>query len=946
MADIGDTVVPDGRITFEPAPIDQGTVLPPIPQSQTTNTEDSGQYLERETPAQQQQRINTAPLSPLVNVNLYDNTVTPVILGDEITSIAPRQNPIANPLLDFDSYTYSLSLHGISITEYNNLVGNPDGYVPKQVLIAGGGRYGDTFPRNTYFQNTDFFFDDFRMTSVVNTTTRNKWSNLIECKFTIIEPLGFTLIKRLMLACMSPDGGIRSPNYLKQPFILQIDFFGHKDGNLQDPSINSSSDAYGEGSQLLASHLSDNTKYIPIRLVDMKSKVTSKGTEYQFSAVPFNHTAFSPTKIVTPADFSVKAKTVKDIFGKGFDIPPDLLNAVRDQQRFETGGFNTNTGDASVAEYYANKPAVTSKAFPAAGLCDKINAWYIGLQQKNGSIPDKFSVEFDEVIGNSPIESGGQADTSTVAESGNSKTATQQAAGASKSTIDFHNQTINIPAGTSIGAVIEWAIVNSEWFQTANIFNDAEAKSSKNKQADQRTAILNAFKIIPRIKVTEYDPGRADYSYEIVFQVKRWLANSKATNAAQGRTPGWLKEYNYLYSGGARSLNTGKFTDNRDVIDLQIDFNMLYYTQVTAFKNKEQLAQTGAGLSTGQPGAGAPLAVELTSAQTGKGDVAIPTTRERPQSSDGQDGPGSTYDQLAPPSTVYISKNTRTNVSKGSNVGARVAAAEILNTQLVDLASGDMINVKLKIIGDPTFIKQDDLFYNSGLGYSTSLLTKNNSIRTDDSELYVFLTFRTPDDYDESTGLAIPGQNKFSYTEFTGVYKIITIDSQFTKGKFEQTLDLVKLLTSDAKLNVPRFNTDRIDGLQILGVGQTNRFPSTLPFGPRIVQTAFSGGSVSGLVQGLVNQGINTVTNKIITEISTEVNSVLADIGSSLSSTLEGFALDAQEFLGIGTFSDLGDVTADAFSSLSGAGELSVLDNVNFDLPSFNWSGVSDNFWV
>ena len=540
------TDLPDGPTlpTVTPEQPLAGTVFPTTPQSQTTNTEDSGQYIERETPAEQQQRINTAPLSPLVTLNLYDNTVTSVIIGDETTSTAPRQNPVANPLLDFDSYTYSLSLHGISLTDYNNLVGNPDGYVPKQVLIAGGGRYGDTFPRNTYFQNTDFFFDDFRMTSVVNTTTRNKWSNLIECKFTIIEPLGFTLIKRLMLACMSPDGGIRSPNYLKQPFILQIDFFGYKHGE--------------DANTYLTGTLKDHTKYIPIRLVDMKSKVTSKGTEYQFSAVPFNHTAFSPTKIVTPADFSVKAKTVKDIFGKGFDIPPDLLNAVRDQARFETGGFNTNTGDASVAEYFANKPAVTSKAFPAAGLCDKINAWYIGLQQKNGSIPDKFSVEFDEVIGNSPIESGGQADTSTVAESGNSKTATQQAAGASKSTIDFHNQTINIPAGTSIGAVIEWAIVNSEWFQTANIFNDAEAKSSKNKQADQRTAILNAFKIIPRIKVTEYDPGRADYSYEIVFQVKRWLANSKATNAAQGRTPGWLKEYNYLYSGGAQSQTTGK----------------------------------------------------------------------------------------------------------------------------------------------------------------------------------------------------------------------------------------------------------------------------------------------------------------------------------------------------------------------------------------------------
>ena len=928
------TDLPDGPDLqpFTPAPPDEGTVFPTTPQSQTTNTEDSGQYTELETPAQQQQRINNSPLSPLVKLNSLDNTVTTVNLTDEVTVTAPRQNHIANPLLDYESYTYSLSLHGISITDYNNLVGNPDGYVPKQVLIAGGGRYGDTFPRNVYFQNTDFFFDDFRMTSVINTTTRNKWSNLIECKFTIIEPLGFTLIKRLMAACMSPDGGIRSPNYLKQPFVLQIDFFGSKHGE--------------DANSYLEKTLKDHTKYIPIRLVEMKSRVTSKGTEYQFEAVPYNHTAFSPTKIVTPADFSVRAKTVKDVFGKGFVISPELLDATQREVNFKTGGFNTNTGDASIAEYYANKPAVTTNSFPDSGLCDKINLWYKVLHDKTGSISDQFTVEFDEVIGNSRIESGGTADTSTVAESGNSKTATQQATGASKSTINFHNQTINIPAGTSLGAVIEWAIVNSEWFQTANIFNDLEAKSSNNKQLDQRKAILNAFKIVPKVKVKEYDPGRADYSYEIIFQVKRWLTNSKATNAAQGRTPGWLKEYNYLYSGGTQSLYTGKFTDNKDVIDLQIDFNMLYYTQVTAFKNKELFMQTAAGVNTATSGIVGALAPELTSNRTNTGTGnKPPAQRDRPQRSDGQDGTVSTYDKLAPPSTVYLSKNARTNVSKGSNVGARVAAADILNTQLIDIAKGDMINVKLKFIGDPTFIKQDDLFYDSGLGYSTSLLTKNNSIRTDDSELYVFLTFRTPDDYDESTGLAIPGQNKFSYTEFTGVYKIITIDSQFTKGKFEQTLDLVKLLTSDAKLEVAVLNNSRVDELKLLGTGQTTRFPSTLPFGPRIVQSTFSGGG-NGTLQGLVGLGVNAITNKIITEISTEVNSALADIASSLSSTLEGFALDAQEFLGIGVFSDVGAATTEAFDALLGGGELDVLSGIDFELPSFDWSGVSGEFWV
>ena len=901
-----EVVIPDAEVG------EQSTTL-------SVNTEDSVSSNQFVSAAEAQARVNATKLSPLVQVNPYDNTVTPVVVTDTVTVTAPRQYPIKNPLLDYESYTYSLSLHGCSIEEYNNLIGNPDGYVPKQVLIAGAGRYGDTFPRNKYFQNTDFFFDDFKMTSIINTTTRNKFSNLIECKFTIIEPVGFTLINRIMSACMNIDGGINSPNYLKQPFILQIDFFGYKHGE--------------EANSYLTGTLSEHTKHLPIRLVSVKSRVTSKGTEYQFEAVPYNHTAFAPTKVITPADFSVKAATVQDIFGKGVAVSSDLVEATRREQASIAAGRD-------LADAFGPGTVVAdtgfSNTFPDSGLCDKLNAWNRVLYEKTGRLPDSFKVEFDPAIGASLIEPGQLADVSTVAESGTDKNATQQSAGLKKSTINFKNQTINIPAGTSIGSIIEWAIVNSQWFQQ-NIYNDASTGSDSGKtEQDQRKAILNAFKIIPKVKVSDYDPGRADYSYEIVFYVKRWLANSKATNAAQGRTPGWIKEYNYLYAGGTRSLHTGQFTDNKDVIDLQIDFNMLYYTQLTAFKDKLKFQNTGATVNLKPSDL-----TEQTSAITGKAVSSSPETLVRPKRQQGNNGPASTSDALTNFSVEYVSKNARNNVAKGSGMAARIAAADILNTQLIDLAKGDMINVKLRIIGDPTFIKQDDIFYNSGASYATNLVTKNNSIRTDDSELYVFLTFRTPDDYDESTGLAIPGQNKFSYTEFTGVYKIITVESQFTKGKFEQVLDLVRLTTSDEKLEVSVINSDRIESLILAGAGQTARFPSTLPFGPRIIQTTFSGGSagVNGLLSGLVNQAVGNFTNKIITEISTDVNSALISVGNYLSDTLNSIG---------GLFYDNSNGVPTDFSVVGdfGVGEDLVGAFDEIPLPSLDLSQVPDDFFI
>ena len=862
-----------------------------------------------------------------------------------MTVTAPRQYPVKNPLLDYDSYTYSLSLHGCSIEDYNNLVGNPDGYVPKQVLIAGAGRYGSTFPRNKYFQNTDFFFDDLRLSSVINTTTRNKFSNVIDIKFTIIEPIGFTFIKRMMMACMNPDGGINSPNYLKQPFILQIDFFGYKDGENLEP-YNLLADAFGQGTNS-SSSLKNHTKYLPIRFTELKSRVTAKGTEYQISASPYNHVAFSPTVVVTPADFSVKATTVQDIFGTGFDTTQLQEVAEREVDRNARTEAASDPGIADI-NY---TPITVNSAFPNSGLCDKLNAWNLALQQKTGRLPDRFRVEFDPVVGNSLIEAGQIADVSSVAESGNSKTATQQSAGAKKSVINFKNQTINIPAGTSIGAVVEFAIVNSKWFQETNIYNDSSAGTGgANQQADQRKAILNAFKIIPRIKVLAYDSGRADYAYEVVFQVKRWLANSKATNAAQGRTPGWVKEYNYLYSGGSRSLSTGQFTDNKDVIDLQIDFNMLFYTQLTAFKDKLKFQNTG--------GAGVDLKpadiTEQSSAVSGKSASGAPETTVRPKLQNGVDGLGSTSDALTNFSVHYISKNSRSQTLNGTDQAARVAAADILNTQLIDVAKGDMINVKLRIIGDPTFIKQDDIFYNSGINYATSILTKNNSLRTDDSELYVFLTFRTPTDYDESTGLAIPGQDQMSYTEFTGVYKIITIENQFNRGKFEQVLDLAKLTTSDEKLNVALLNTDRIESLLLAGAGQTTRFPSTLTFGPRIIQSTFSGGGLNGLATGLLNYGISQVTNKIINEVSGPVSDAVREIGNSLKSTLgdigrtiggffydnsNGIPTDFSVVQDFGIGEDLGGAFNDLTTSVTDLNLPSIGDFPTYDINDVSGGG-------
>lgn len=858
------TDIPDGPIqqTWTPDQLDQGEVWIPNssktpPDSQVgTNQPDGKSYIEYI-----REENSKKPLSELEQGKVYDNTVVEVDLFNRPPKASPttEQKVVENPLLGYDTYTYSLSLHGITIVDYNNLVDDPKGYTPRHVLVAGAGRYSDTFVRNEHFKDTDFFFDNFRMNTIVAPTTRNKWSNLIECSFTIVEPLGFTFLQRLMSACMDPvsDGGMGGSDYLKQPFILQIDFFGHKHGV--------------EANSFLTGTLKDHTKRIPIKLVSMKTKVTSRGTEYAIEAVPHNHTSFDPRNVYTPAEFGIKARTVQDVFGRGNSLNVAAQDTIRENREY--ADLASAFGPGTVV----SQASGISGQFENYGICDALNDWWLTLQRKNsGTLPNTFTVLFDEEIGNSSLNEGllGPVSNEINAGTDNKKTDAQSAGGINKSSISFSGQSVRIPAGASLGAIIEWAVTNSEWMKR-QVYGDGAVISNNNQTAQIQKA-LETIKIVPKIKIGQYDYTRGEYSYDITIYVKKYTSNSKSTNGPLGKVPGFVKEYSYLY-GGVQT--TGDSITNRDVLDLQIDFNMLFYTQITAFKNKQQQFRTGKGI-----GATPDDIVEQPNALSGEPSAVEP----------GQQNPGKIpglNDRIMPFGVHTVSGDVRTASASGSNPAGRVAASEILNNQLVKTAQGDMINVKLRIIGDPTFIKQDDIFYNSGLSYASTLLTENNSLIMDDGELYVYIHFRSPADYDEATGLAIPGLSRYGYSEFSGTYKLIQIENSFARGKFEQTLDLVRVPIADQKLRLAVGNTQRAQALLAAGLGQGTRFPRTGSFGPRIIGSVASG-TAAGQIQQLANGIISNATNQVIQKAMQPVNEAVSDLVTSFGDKVSGLGGD------------------------------------------------------
>jgi hypothetical protein len=187
-----------------------------------------------------------------------------------------------------------------------------------------------------------------------------------------------------------------------------------------------------------------------------------------------------------------------------------------------------------------------------------------------------------------------------------------------------------------------------------------------------------------------------------------------------------------------------------------------------------------------------------------------------------------------------------------------------------------MINIDMRIIGDPHFIKQDDVFAGQNLNTIQQQFIQNDvfqSLWMDGGELYVFINFESPVDYDESLGIAPVNSvaNKYRYSEFSGVYKIVKVDNIFRNGKFEQSLNLAKLLYDQAGNPIPSAS-------QRIETAINNLQPSSsIPVrfvGPRINLAALATpGSAAALALAAIQnpQGTASTLASLGTSIATQV---------------------------------------------------------------------------
>ena len=795
-----------------------------------------------------------------------------------------------NRLHNFTGYTYKITLWLLTTEDYQKITADPDKFTPTHCLISSGGgtpqsTSTDQSSRHPDFLE-DFYFDNLSMTTLIGLNSKSKASNAIDLKFTIIEPYGMTLLDRLLSACQTTAS---CTNYVDQPYLLQIDF-------LANPM---------EANQFGAKGHVIDSKRIPIKFTEFKIKPGAGGTNYFVKAMPYNHLGFVQSVAAVPTPINVTAKTVGEYFDSLKDAALLLVSGqLTEQERIEAEINKLDIGSISEEELIALRSRLKAEISNVNSFPNGYNTFFKNAANKAGRT--EFPVNLilfaiDPDIAKSLIVDVEKSESrrgvfATPIYSALAGTATASAGP------DFKNKSVfHVLAGTSVIEVINKIVSASEYIknQVKKPVTDAEQTTQTDittSEGDARTVSAGGynklstpsktkkveykptdwFKIIPTVNLGNFDRKTNSYSKVIIYTILKYnAANAYHPDMALTKIPPAqvVRTYNYYYTGL-----------NQDIINLDIDFDATFVTGIATFT--KQMESSNSNTS-------ADKTVDKEPAYDWAG--------------------GSIKRILTPADTQYNPQNRTAEDYSVSSVSRSLYSA---------YPRGDMLNIRIKIVGDPAFIKQDDIYHNpvqSGYGAvihkvnapGAPPINESGQIIFDHEEVYVQILVKSAVDIDDATGITNKtvklSNGQVANGTFSGLYKVMTVESEFKQGKFEQTLSLIRMpdsmIDSTASASTPGSGAVVSTAT---GTAQSDTVPGVNPAAAvanspaqDATLTGLANGSATSPVPAVAGAGTTAAPNQPATAAAANVNATQVNIqqqpNPNSTNVIQGFAAIKQE---------------------------------------------------
>jgi hypothetical protein len=653
-----------------------------------------------------------------------------------------------NKLHDYTNWTYRISIYGISrdtINQiYNKSINPGNEYLIKQggifVAADGGGANED----RTFFP-TDLTIDNVELKTIVNTNGGlTRGTDVITLKFDIIEPYTVKFLAQLsqMAAHLNSDTNF---NWANSFFVMKIEFLGYDDtGKPISPATNSST---GQGEAIPGT-----TKYIPFTFVSIKYTINSSGAVYTCQAIPANAIGLIGLYNTLPFHVEVKGSTIQDLFDGKLSSTTQIerQSTVNELQTVTQTVTNSVAGNNTIVK---------------AGLATALNASEdekVKQVDNNGQpigqrLANRFEFEFAQELLNASIIDPTTFKDASIAIQGkdnaDANVRKQASLGVLQLTTD--SQAFRAASGTRITDFI------------GSIISVSDYMTKQNTTSGHDTQPIKTWKITPVVNFGNIDPGTGYYQTTI-----RWVVLPYTTfgndNPGFGQAPvsqnQIVKQYKYLYSG-----------DNRDVLEAKIDYNMAFFE-----------------IRNGVPNNYINIAQDNTGASGGRSDSNLPY-----YAAGGYD---STKDaRFFKPNYYYARGIANRQHTSPTGVSAQTIAVQELMEKLHD-NRGDMITLDFTIVGDPDWISQDYfLIHPSQVGFG-NYTGPNGSINYN-NPVYFNFYFATPNnDYDDTSGLF---EKSSTYSQFSGIYRVVMVTSNFSHGKFTQKLSNFRVRNQQEQNSTP-----------------------------------------------------------------------------------------------------------------------------------------------
>lgn len=723
-------------------------------------------------------------------------------IGNEVTigTVAKKKPPIplpfTNVLSAFSSYNAVITLSCITSAMHSDPKASyKNGNLGVIVLRSSGagdlaGQTAITTKENPTGKY-DFGINNLEISSLITFNQATQASNGHDITFDVYEPYSMGLFMQACQNAADAQGWPTSTGYMTAVFLLTIEFIGY--------------DSDGKSTTI-----PNTTRNIPFTFRDIAMTTTAGGSVYKVQAQPSNFAAFLNNFNLFEHDIAVEGSTVQEALQSGerslqtivnkrlqeyaskyttaptaFDevviIFPKINELQTVDQRGNALGIPIDPTDGTITTRFANNAINTETgesyfrgalALPNTGVAKADpNAPPVTSTVSRKTSAANLIQESDDLnqIGKSIL----QFDNSLTGESGSNDQDDIQVDPANpisrnKVTYDKNKRQFQYSQGTSIVNAISSILLHSKYCRAGLDAQKADPKG-----------MIPWFRIESEV---HYQPpkdgnlGDNNLPKLLVFKVVPYLVHSEK-NTANGAEPAGLaelatevaKEYDYLYTG-----------KNTEVLGFNIEFKQaMFNAMAKGADNNKNLTDNG---------------------RLG----ATPDSDTSRIASDNSSGSSSYHGERGHGRPQNNPPTPPSNTNGGLNFAdQRTIVAQAFQRALNDAATDLVMIPNFTIMGDPYFLADSGLGNFSSTGTGSFNVTKDLTMDYQSGEVDIAIVFRTPIDYNSSTGLMDFGDTSI-VRHFSGLYKVNEVKHRFNSGKFTQELSLMRRRNQTAEaLNKP-----------------------------------------------------------------------------------------------------------------------------------------------